>query len=325
MTCRLTIQIVTWNSASVIDEALVSLKKQSFKAYRLVIIDNGSSDDSVVRAKRIFPDATYVENQQNLGFSAAHNQGIRLAETEYVAIVNPDIVFTQDALGVLLDRLDRNPKIGSITAKLLKNGVKPAMIDAAGITVHRNRVFHNRGEGEEDHGQYDTPQEVFGSSGAFVVYRQTALESVRIGEEYFDEAFFAYKEDIDIAWRLRFAGWLNFYEPGATLLHHRSARREHVRAIVRSGRAKSAFLRRISYRNHLLLLIKNDRYREWFFPLPRVFLYEIGKFIYILFREPATVMGFFEAIRAIPLMRKKRKIAMRCRVAAAGLLSRWFV
>ncbi|MBI3956662.1 MAG: glycosyltransferase family 2 protein [Candidatus Kerfeldbacteria bacterium] len=320
----LTIQVVTWNSAAVIGDFCRTLRSQPYQDYLLLVIDNASSDETVQIVKQCFPRAALIQNDHNLGFSKAHNQGIAATENELVAVVNPDIRFTSSSLAPLLKRMSDDLRLGSIGPKLLKSGGSSGIIDSAGIIAKRTRQFINRGENETDTGQYDRPEDVFGISGAFVLLRRRALDAVRIGSEYFDEDFFAYKEDIDLAWRLRLAGWRNGYEPNAVAFHERTARHQRTRTILLRGRQKPQHIRALSYRNHLLLLAKNDRARDWFLPLPQVAIYEIGKFIYTLFREPGTTRGALEALRLLPRILKKRAVVKQQTVIPPSIRSQWF-
>lgn len=324
MSHKLSINIVTWNSADAIGDLLDSIARQPFRDYQLICIDNASTDGTIDIIKEKAPRACLITNETNRGFAGAHNQGILLSESPYIAIVNPDILLTEDCLKILVDTLDARTDIASIGGKLLKNGASSGIIDCAGILAKSNRQFMNRGEGEADRGQYETPQEVFGLSGAFVILRREALETVRIGGEYFDEDFFAYKEDVDLAWRFLYAGWKNWYEPRAHLFHRRTAKHEAYGSIAVHGRKKSMHVKRLSYRNHLLLLAKNDRMRNWFFPLPRVVFYELAKFFYACVREPHTTLGLLDALRLLPKILKKRTITIRRARVAPRIVARWF-
>ncbi len=321
---RLTASIVTWNSAPFLHGVLRSLQQQFLQDFSVTVVDNASTDDSIAIVLDYFPQATIVRNKENRGFSAAHNQAIRLSETEYVAIINPDVVLEPDVFSVLVARLDTLPQIGSIGGKLLKGGSESGIIDAAGLRATKSRQFLNRGEGERDRGQYDEAEEVFGLSGAFVVLRRSAIETARIGDEYFDEDFFAYKEDVDLAWRLLLAGWQNWYEPRAVIYHHRAVRHETHLDTASRRRRKPKNINRLSYRNHLFLLIKNIRFRDLFLPFPRVFMYEIGKFFYLLIKEQGTAHGLLDVLRNLPPFRKKRALIQQRSADRHQVLQHWF-
>lgn len=321
---KLTLQVVTWNSARHLPALLTSLKEQKFKEYRLTVIDNASTDDSLALVRREFPRATILRNSENLGFSAAHNQGIQMSDSPYIGLINPDIVMTPDALTILMQSLEKQTRIGAIGPKMLRRGEKYDIIDSAGIRATRYREFVNRGEGERDQGQYDTPEEVFGLTGAFMILRAAALDSIRIGTEYLDEDLFAYKDDIDLCWRLRLAGWGVWYEPRATLYHERHVRHEQELSVPTRRVRKTTTVNRLSYRNHLLVLTKNDRIRSWLLPMPSVLFYEAAKFFYALFREPRTLLGLWDAARLLTAMRAKRTVMFRHRKIPFRAVNAWF-
>lgn len=318
----LTVQIVTWNSADALPPLLASLRRQTLKGFHVVVIDNASKDDIEHTVADGYPQAAFVRNATNLGFAGAHNQGFRMAETPYVAVLNPDTVLADDALATMLAALERETTVASVSPKLLKHSLDSGMIDAAGLRATPTRQFLNRGEGEQDHGQYDAPGYVFGASGACAVYRMEALRSVRYKGEFFDEAFLAYKEDVDLSWRLLLAGWKHWYEPSARVAHERRA--AHGASISERRDSKGRRINWLSYRNHVLLLMKNERVRNLFLPLPYAAVYEIGKFVYLLFREPRTLSALADVIRLAPLMMQKRAVALRHQRTSPSKLRSYF-
>lgn len=319
----LTVQVVTWNSAPVLPALLESLRKQELQPLRLTVIDNHSKDESIALVEQTFPKATIIRNPVNAGFCAAHNQGIRIAETPYIALVNPDVIVSRRAFTALLAVLEREQDIGSIGTKLLKDGGEHRILDSAGILATRYHEFLNRGEGECDQGQYDRAEEVFGLSGAFTIFRRTALAAVRINNEYLDEDFFAYKDDIDLAWRLRSAGWRNWYAPSEPVIHRRHAQHETHLPVWKRRSRKLMQVNRLGYRNHLLTLMKNDRLRDWLLPWPRVLLYEMAKLCFLALFERSTLVGAWQAFRLWPVMRRKRRVIRQQQRVAPASLSAW--
>ncbi|MBI4414763.1 MAG: glycosyltransferase family 2 protein [Candidatus Kerfeldbacteria bacterium] len=321
---RLTVQVVTWNSAETLPLLLRSLRNQSFAQFHLVILDNASQDGSADIARRGFPGATVIRNSENRGFCAAHNQGIRIAETDYIALLNPDVLLMQDALGLLVEHLSRTPSIGSIGGKLIRQEHGITSIDSAGLLARPTRQFLNRGEGEQDRGQLNDVQKVFGLTGAFVMFRRSALESIRIGSEYLDEDLFAYKDDVDCAWRLLLAGWENVYFPRAVGVHSRHARHETEYSTRTRRKRKHPTINRLSYRNHLLMLLKNEEVRNFFFPLPRLLFYEVLKLGYLMLFEQRTLLGLVEALRLFPVMLRKRRITLAHRKRSSRSMRAFF-
>lgn len=306
------VQVVTWNSALHLPAFFRSLQRQSRQPNQCIVVDNASSDQSVMLVRELSPAALVVENDRNIGFCAAHNRAIALSKSDFVLVVNPDIVLADDAIECMLRVADGHTRAGSIGGKIFRAEMDPAVLDTTGIVMSAGRKCSNRAEGEVDVGKYDTAEQVFGLSGAFVLYRRTALESVKIGSEYFDEDFFAYKDDADLAWRLRLAGWQNWYDPTIRAWHYRSVRSSDS-FMRQEERKKRTVQNRLSYRNHLLMLIKNDRVRDWFFPVPRVLFYEAVKFWYLLLRERSTLLGILDMIRLLPAALRKRAIQRRQR------------
>src|SRR5204862_304740 len=158
--------------------------------------------------------------------SAAHNRIIAETRSDYVLVCNPDVVLGPGFVEVLVDALDRDPAAGSATGKLRR--LDPAagtgceakrILDTTGIYFTPNQRHLDRGSGEVDAGQYERREYVFGASGAAAFYRRRMLEEVRADQEYFDEAFFAYREDADLAWRAQWLGWRCLYVPEARGFH----------------------------------------------------------------------------------------------------------
>lgn len=163
----------------------------------------------------------------------------------------------------------------------------------------------------------DDSIEVFGVSGALPMYRTAAIKSIMYKGEFFDEDFFSYKEDVDAAFRLRSAGWKACLVPSARAYHDRSAAGAadgNWRSVIRNRKAKSSIANYYSYRNHLLTLIKNERFGMFFRDAPFILWYELKKAIYLLLFEPRILIrGWRDIIRLLPRMFKKRRSIMRSR------------
>jgi GT2 family glycosyltransferase len=314
-----TVGLVTWNSAPHLPACLEALADQRYRRLELVVVDNASSDDSLSLVAARWPAAAVKRNSVNEGFSAAHNRAIRQSSGVYYLALNPDVVLDPYYLARLVESLERGPQHGSAGGKLWQTPSPggPKRIDTAGLYLGRNRRQLLRGRDEIDRGQYDQPAEVFGVDGAAPLYRRAMLDDVAERGEIFDPAFFAYKEDVDLAWRARHLGWSAWYEPAAQAYHAR-AFKPGTRGPGDRDR------RRYSVRNRYLLLIKNETMvglkRDW---LP-ILAYDVGIIGYLLLREPSSLRAFWDLVRLWPGMLKKRRALMqRSRVAPAELLT-WF-
>lgn len=315
--------------------------RQTFRDFSILVIDNGSDDGLVQFIRANYPTVSVLQNFRNLGFAKANNQGILLSKSEYVLAVNPDVILAEDFLRQLVDFAAKHPGGGSFGGKILKLNrlavdstdqgmildevVKSDIIDSTGLEIYKNRQVVDRGEGKKDEGQYDREEEVFGVSGACVLYRQEALLDIMIKNEAFDQDFFAYKEDIDLAWRLRLYGWEGWYLPLAVCYHHRRlAQLGGIKKTINQRQNVSLKLRLLSFRNQHLMLVKNDFGANLFFHLPRFLWREAEIILYALFFERFQFQAAVQFFQMLPAMLIKRRVIMAHRKVSAKEMKRWF-
>jgi GT2 family glycosyltransferase len=345
---KISIHIVAWNSMQFIPDLLASIQKQTFQDFQVLIIDNGSSDglESFVQEK--YPQVRFLRNARNLGFSGAHNQGMRYAiehwgqdqlEDKFILVTNPDILFTPSYLEELVRATKGKEVCGTFGGKLLraygeglsdevlKETVHSDRIDSTGLRFHKNFTFTDRGAGEMDEGQYDEQEEVFGLSGALVLYRALALQSVRYRDEFFDHDFFAYKEDVDMAFKMQYAGWQTLYVPKAVAYHYRGMYgQEKMGFFARIKNRKNKSLHRSYYstRNHWLLLLKELDVVSFFVLFPRLFFAEMSRCFYVLFFETKNSRAFLDAIRLVPRIWAKRGVIQKTKIVPGRLIRKKF-
>jgi GT2 family glycosyltransferase len=322
---RVSINIVTWNGEKYIENCLRSVMNQTFQDYTIIIIDNGSSDQTLELINERYPHLKIIKHRENHGFAKGHNQAVHWTKSDYVLVLNQDIVLDPDYLQHAVALLDSNKLIGSVAGKLyrLQDGAKTKYIDSLGLKVMKNFRVVELGAGEVDEGQSSVREEVFGISGAAAIYRRKALEEVQYQQEYFDELFFAYKEDVDIAFRLRLAGWQSWMDPEAIAYHDRTVGAEHNKEtkiqVMKSRKRKSKFANFHSYRNHLYFLQKCVPKLY-----PQVFFYEFAKFFYILLLEPSTLRAWKDFFHNRKQMKLKRQVAWKNKKIKIEELTQWF-
>jgi len=308
---RVAVNIVTFNSASVIAACLESLARQSFRDLEIHILDNASMDDTV---KIIEPFAVsyLMRSPVNSGFCKAHNDLARRFPTDYVLFLNPDTVLSPSFVEELVRALGARPDAASASGKLLR--MDGTTIDSTGIIMLREQRHLDRGAGQLDVGQFEKPEEVFGPSGAAAMYRRKALDDIAIDEQYFDEDFFIYREDADLAWRCRLFGWTSLYVPTAIGRHHRRVtpeRRASLSNEINCHSVKNRFLLRLNNMTGAL-------YWRDFWPITRRDVAVIG---YVFLREWSSVPGLLYVLRHLPrLVRKRKRIQRRRR----SDLMEWF-
>jgi len=331
-----------------IPDLMKSIMTQTYRDFNVVVIDNGSSDEVAVFLKEHYPEVVMIRNARNLGFAGAQNQGIRYAvehwsssdgNDRFILVTNPDIIFTPTFLEELMAQVHLHPLCGSFGGKLLrafgenladevfKETIHSDLIDSTGLRPHRNFTMTDRGAGVLDRGQYDTQENVFGLSGALVLYRGQALQEARYKDEFFDHAFFAYKEDVDLAWRLQQFGWDALYVPKAKAYHYRGMygpEKSGLLGKLRNWRRKSSIGNYYSTRNQWLMLIKNVQFVNGLLAIPWAFPYEGARFVYVLFFDKG-LKACLDAIRLWPVMLKKRGAIRAKSKRSAKEIRQWFV
>lgn len=258
--------IINYNNKDYLSRCMESILNQSYEHIEIIFIDNESKDGSFDYMKEEYSDKNIliIKNEINNGYAGAANQGIKISKGKYVMIINPDIIMNFDFIEKMYRFAETDKLIGAVSGKLLKYDFKKDQklnyIDSAGIVMFKSTRCIDRGQNEEDLGQYDRIEQVFGVCGAAPMYRRSALEKIMVMNEYFDEDFFAYKEDIDLSLRLNLIGFKNMYYPEAVAYHGRGlgGSKGGVVNFIKNRKKQSEFLRGISHRNHIMMVEKND-------------------------------------------------------------------
>ncbi len=308
------------------------------------IREQGSNDaqhdliQQAVAAAPPHPSRTVeVTRGDNVGFAVGHNIAMRAGTGEIVLLVNADADLDPRFLAEALPHFG-DPQVGAVQGKLTRPAERegePPEIDTLGFTVDRKRRFLPRGMGEPDRGQHDQVVEVFGADGAVPVYRRRALDDVAVPRmappdpdlpEYFDESFFIYKEDVDLAWRLSARGWKTVYVPTARASHVRTLRRGKgggAVSVMAQRRKNPPRAKYLSFSNHRVMQVKNERVG----PLLRDLLpwagFEIVQWGAVLVTERMGFATLLRFLRHVPLAIRKRRWTARNR-PALGDPYRWF-
>lgn len=289
----LAIIIPNWNGKKVLRKCLNSLRIQTFKDFRIYVVDNGSSDGSNPMIIKNYPEIKLIKLKENTGFAKANNIGIRQAlkddaqennqkrgQLKYICPLNNDIELDAHYLEKMVitakNRQKQKGKLGILAAKLFFK-YEPELINTVGTLIQIDGSGMERGFREEDKGQYEKTEEIFGSCGAATLYTLEMLKDIvyqnKQGENcYFDEDFFAYYEDLDLNYRSRLLGYKAYYVPEAFAYHVHSA----------TAKSFSPFKSFYVHRNQYYVLIKN-------FPLP----YLIRGLLFMPFRYIMLIISVF--------------------------------
>jgi GT2 family glycosyltransferase len=218
---KVSVIVVSHSRRDLLEKCLQSLFLQDYPWVEVVVVDNGSQDDTLEWLQRQDrPGLKVVRLDRNLGFTGGNIQGLRAAEGEAIALVNNDAWLEPDWVSKMVAGLEKDPEVGSCACRIL-DGANPAVLDSAGhMLVTSSRIFE-RGKGRPAEA-FDQEAYVFGPSGAAALYRREMLAEVG----FLDEAFFFNCEDVDLSFRAQLCGWKCLYVPSAVARHLGNASHE---------------------------------------------------------------------------------------------------
>jgi hypothetical protein len=300
--------IVNWNGHDHLVMCLPALFAQDFHDFEVIVVDNGSTDDSVAWITAHFPRVRIIQNRTNQGFAPANNQGIRAARGALIALLNNDTVVAPHWLAVLVQAMADDTRIGMVAAQMVL-AAQPDIIDSAGIAIDRAGIAWGVNGGQPAVPGIDQLAPVFGPSGGAALYRRTMLDEIGL----LDEDFFAYLEDVDLAWRAQWAGWQAVYAPGAIVQHHHSATSQRI----------PHFKSRLLGRNKLWLLAKNYPLPHLLWYLPCILLYELFS-LGQAWREgrlTSALAGRWAGLQGLPKMLAKRRTVVK-RISSSAMLKK---
>lgn len=333
---KVLVHIVTYNSVASVTKCVRSLLQLSDytlgKDLFIEVTDNASSDRTVEILKQEFQHIKIFPNSENLGFCAAHNQAVQRFLNEpydFLLFCNPDLALESAALSKMVAALEADRSIGMATPKLLRadhnlEPLRPNVLDACGMTFDHSLRHLDRGSGERDLGQFDKDEKVFGGSGAALLVSRACAEAILLqGKDhetdvdsiypqlatkreerapFFDEAFFAYREDAELAWRAARLGWETIYVSKAIGYH--------VRVVVPERRKQlPAQINAWSVRNRFLMqLVHLSCLKNWQAIVPGLLIRNLIVILGVLFTERSSLPSLLQVwqLRKRALSRRKR-------------------
>ena len=259
---KVTVIIPNYNGMKFIKECLESILNQDVGTpdYQVLVVDNGSQDGSLKLIQSQFPQVMTIALTSNPGFCHAVNVGIRATDTPYVLLLNNDTKAGACFIKALYEAIEAKPSAFSVSGKMLMWD-NPQRIDDAGDRYCVLGWAYARGKGKPT-ADFQKASEVFSACGGAVIYRKSILDQIGL----FDEAHFAYLEDLDIGYRAKLYGYKNYYEPSAEVIHYGSAT---------SGSQYNTWKTSLAAANSIYVIAKN-------MPL-----------LQILWNLPFLVLGFF--------------------------------
>jgi GT2 family glycosyltransferase len=262
---KLAIVILNWNGRKYLEQFLPSVLATSYSNYEVVVVDNGSADDSVPFLQKNYTSVRLVCFPVNYGFAKGYNEVLKQVHAEYYVLLNSDVEVSNLWLQPMVELLETDKSIAACQPKILSYGNKKLFeyaggaggwIDKFGYPFARGRIFDVC---EEDQGQYDESSLIFWASGAAMVIRSSIFHEVK----GFDEYFFAHQEEIDLCWRIQLAGYKLMSCPQSVVYHIGGG-------TLPRGNTKKTYL---NFRNNQIMLAKNLPWSQKWWKIPfRIFL-----------------------------------------------------
>ena len=346
---KLSINLIVYSSkeSAYIPHLFESLKKQTFQDWEMLVIDNKSGGNVLTlvedNLKALNKSYRILKQDENIGFAAGHNAGYKETTAQYVLLQNPDMYLTPDTLEKMVNFLDQHQEVSTVSARLMRWDFEAKQftsdIDAIGIRLLRNRravEWLTRERWAKDSASkevcemYDKKTvEVFGVSGAFPMYRKSALDKLLLpGGNIFDPTYHSYKEDLDLAYRLRNAGYTSYVLLDAVAYHDRTAAGPKTLgdvAAAKNKRLQSEYVRFHSYKNHLRTLYKNEYWQNFLLDSPFILWFELKKLTYYLLTSPVILFkSWWEIIKNFKYTREAKKTIRASRKMYWKGLRRWF-
>ncbi|HEX5430167.1 MAG TPA: glycosyltransferase family 2 protein [Patescibacteria group bacterium] len=310
---KVSVILVIYNAKKYIKRVFDAILSQTHKDLEIIAVINGSADGSKELIEQSYPQVKILEPPVN-NWSASNNLAIMQSTGEFIQLVNQDLILAPDYIEQMLKAFE-DKRVAAATGKLLRYDFdkmqKTNIIDTTGIVISNSGRARDRGQLQEDQGQFDNETEVFAVSGAGPMFRRSALEEIKYCEnykcEYMDEDFVMYWEDVDLSWRLNHCGYKCAYVPGAVGYHGRTAGQAekgylHLFKFIQHHQKLNKQILKWNYQNHIFMYLKNTRW-----PSVQFIFREIAMLGYILVFETSTLAVIPQILRFWPKMMRKRK------------------
>ena len=292
--------IVNLNGGQIFWNCLVFLSKIDYSTCELIVVDNGSSDDSLQRLKNFkYSNVQVIKNSKNLGFAKASNQGYEESRGEYILLLNNDTRVEKDFLAKLIKRIEEDKKIGIIQPKI-KLMDKPTHLDSVGSFLTRTGFLQHLGLLQKDSNKFNKEITIFSAKGACMLIRREVIERVGL----FDNDYGSYMEETDFCWRVWLAGYKILYYPVAVIYHKvgfTSKKQNQILVNYNSFKNRIATLYKNLNSTNLLLIGGTHLLILFLMSLYYLLRFEFGKSIMII----KAIIWNIKNIKHLSLKRKK--------------------
>jgi len=289
---KISVVVLNWNGRRYLQDCLPSIKKQSYRDFEIILVDNASTDGSVGYVKKNFKNIKVIQNKTNVGFCRGNNLGIENSMGDYIFILNNDTRLDKNCLKELMNSVNRNPHTGMLCPKISYHDTKET--DSLGLVISKSGL-------SKDIKDYKTKP--FCPCGGAAFYKREMLEDIKLDDDYYDSDYFIYMEDYDLGFRARLRGWECTAVPKAIVYHLHGA-------TMKNQPDKSVYL---GIRNRLYTIIKNYPSKfliKYFFHI-KILHFVI--FVRYLFKGKLLIFlkAYYDFIRSFPRLIKKRRLIQK--------------
>lgn len=324
------IVLIVKNGEKYIQKCLEAVSEQSYSDFEVIIFDNNSDDRTKAIVKNNFSRFLLIESKKNYYVGGGFNRGFEKTKGKYIVALCVDVIIDKDFIKNAVSRMESDPKIAALQGKIMQYDYSKSLftdiVDTVGFQIFRSRRIINIGHGEKDAGQFETPREIFSYEGACGIFRREALLDAKICGEIFDEDFLWYADDIDLGWRLTLLGWKNFYDPSVIAWHDRSTTKSLSRGFkdfIAQRKNIPAMKKRWDHAHQRFAMIKNEIASEFMGDFAFFIFRDIKLLAYFLLFERSSLAAFWDILRYMPRMIRKRKEIMVKKKISGKELKKW--
>ncbi len=296
--------ILNYNGKKWFEKFMPSVLKTEYSNSKIIVADNGSTDDSLEYLAFNFPEVSIIKLDQNHGFAKGYNEALKQVNSPYLVLLNSDVEVTPNWLTPMITLIEKDASIGAVQPKVLSQrskeyfehaGAAGGMMDKWGYPFCIGRIFDKV---EKDLGQYDQVSEIFWASGAAMLVKNQLYKQL----EGFDADYFAHQEEIDLCWRIKRAGYKVMVQPESVVFHYGGGTLDYQNP-------KKVYL---NFRNSFYSIIKNEPFGKlmWLIPL-RLVLDGVAGLMFLLkgqFKNMTAILkAHFSMYRNYPKLLKKKK------------------
>ena len=313
---EMSVIVLNWNGKHFLEVCLTALRRQTFRDFEAILVDNGSEDGSAEYVREHFPEVFVLALSKNVGFAAGNNAGYERAQGNMIVLLNNDTEVEPHWLEEIRKAAQEFPLVGTFASKMLYFDER-TRIDNCGFGLTAAGLTVDHGRGEQDGPAWSKRRNIFGACAGAAAYRRSML--VRVG--FLDPDFFTFYEDVDLSFRAQLMGYGCIFVPRAVVYHR-------YRATMNKYRAWQIFL---TQRNVEFVYLKNLPLSLMLLSLPQRLMYELGGAVYFFKVGVGTAFlkGKIDALRQLPALLRKREQLQRERIVTNAQLRRvmqsnWF-